>query len=159
MGWTFRGNAYWQLIRESNKEKRLVWVQENLAAALTDSFTDVIWTDETSVQLESHRRHCFRKTGCQPQAKPRAKHPTKVHVWAGISWVGATEVVIFEGLMDADGYCCSLERGLLPFIREKLPTQHKLMQDNAPKHTSRKVSQFMDKLVENASRKPRLQSH
>ena len=30
-------------------------MQENLAAALTDGFTDVIWTDEMSVQLESHR--------------------------------------------------------------------------------------------------------
>jgi hypothetical protein len=71
MGWTFRGSAYCQLIREGNKEKRLVWAQENMAAALTDGFTDVIWTDETSVQLESHRRHSFRKTGCQPQPKPR----------------------------------------------------------------------------------------
>ena len=71
MGWTFRGSAYCQLIREGNKEKRLVWAQENLTAALTDGFTDVIWTDETSVQLESHRRHCFRKAGCQPRPKPR----------------------------------------------------------------------------------------
>ena len=151
MGLTFRGSAYCQLIRENNKEKRLVWAQENLTAALTDGFTDVIWTDETSVQLESHRRHCFRKTGCQPRPKPRylnmyiillhdiitfscrAKHPTKVHVRAGISWVGATQIVIFDGLMDAEGYSNILRAGLLPFIREKLPT-HKLMQDNDPKH-------------------------
>jgi hypothetical protein len=40
-----------------------------------------------------------------------AKHQVKVHVWAGISWVRATEIVIFEGMMDAQGYidgqhCC-----------------------------------------------------
>ena len=64
MGCTFRGSAYCQLIRVINKEKRLVWAQENLAAALTDGFTDVIWIEETSVQLESHRWHCFRKIGC-----------------------------------------------------------------------------------------------
>ena len=71
MGWTFRGSAYCQLIRDVNKEKRLVWAQENLTAALTNDFKDVIWTDETSVQLESHRRHSFRKTGRQPRPKPR----------------------------------------------------------------------------------------
>ena len=71
MGWTFRGSAYCQLIRNANKEKRLVWAQENLTAALHDGFTDVVWTDEASVQLESHSRHSFRKTGCQPRPKPR----------------------------------------------------------------------------------------
>ena len=74
----------------------------------------------------------------------RAKHPTKVHVWAGISWVGATEIVIFDGLMDAEGYADILRTGLLPFIREKLPLHHRLMQDNDPKHTSRLVRTFMD---------------
>lgn len=73
----------------------------------------------------------------------RAKHPTKVHVWAGVSWVGATQIVIFDGLMDAEGYSNVLRAGLLPFIREKLPT-HKLMQDNDPKHTSRLVRGFME---------------
>jgi hypothetical protein len=75
----------------------------------------------------------------------RAKHPTKVHVWAGISWVGATDaVLIFDGVMDAEGYADILRTGLLPFITEKMPTHHKLMQDNDPKHTSRHVCEFME---------------
>ena len=70
-GWTFRGSAYYQPIRHANKEKRLAWARENLTASLTDGFTDVVWTEEASIQLESHRRHCFRKSGCQPRPKPR----------------------------------------------------------------------------------------
>ena len=31
----------------------------------------------------------------------RAKHPVKVHVWAGISWQGATGVCVFERKMNA----------------------------------------------------------
>ena len=46
MGWTFRGSAYCQLTRDVSKEKRLIWAQENLTAALEDGFTDVLWTDE-----------------------------------------------------------------------------------------------------------------
>ena len=30
LGWTFRGAAYCQLIREANKQKRLDWAQEHL---------------------------------------------------------------------------------------------------------------------------------
>ena len=59
LGWTFRGTAYCQMIRDVNKEKRLAWALANKDA----TFEDVIWTDETSVQLESHRRFCCRKRG------------------------------------------------------------------------------------------------
>lgn len=97
LGWTYCGSAYCQLIRQQNKEKRLEWAQ----MYLHDNFDNVIFSDETTVQLETHRRHCYRKLGEKPRPKPRAKHPTKVHVWAGISRRGATQVCIFEGIMTA----------------------------------------------------------
>ena len=71
LGWTFRGSAYCQLIRQANKEKRLDWAEKNLQAALKDEFKDVIWTDECSVMLECHRRFCCRKIGTQAKPKPR----------------------------------------------------------------------------------------
>ncbi len=64
--WTFRGAAYCQMIRDANKQKRLYWALDK-----TDrKFADVIWTDETSVQLESHRRFCCRKNQQKPRNKP-----------------------------------------------------------------------------------------
>ena len=75
LGWTYRGSAYCQLIRQANKEKRLEWAR----AHLHDNFEDVLWTDESSVQLQCHKRFCCRKKGEQPRPKPRAKHPVKVH--------------------------------------------------------------------------------
>ena len=62
-----------------------------------DTFDDVIWSDETSVQLEAHRCFCYRKEGMKPKPKPRPKHSIEVHVWAGISVKGPTNVCIFEG--------------------------------------------------------------
>jgi hypothetical protein len=71
LGWTRRGTPYCQLIRAPNCAKRLEWAQLNLGR----TFDDVIWTDETSVQMESHRRfHCYKK-GQKPRYKPRPKHP------------------------------------------------------------------------------------
>lgn len=67
LGWTFRGSAYCQLIRDVNKVKRLNWAQQNR----DDDFEDVIWTDECTVQLENHRRFCCRKVGQRPKPKPR----------------------------------------------------------------------------------------
>ena len=54
LGWTFRGSSYCQLIREANKEKRLSWAHKYRGEA-DDGFGDVLWTDESSVQLEAHR--------------------------------------------------------------------------------------------------------
>lgn len=67
LGWTFRGSAYCQLIREGNKIKRLDWAREHLQ----DNFDNVVWTDECSVQLETHKRFCCRKQGEPPRPKPR----------------------------------------------------------------------------------------
>ena len=71
LGWTFRGSSYCQLIRESNKGKRLDWALEYKDEAAADGFQDVVWTDESSIQLETHRRFCCRKQGERPKNKPR----------------------------------------------------------------------------------------
>lgn len=141
LGWTFRGSAYCQLIRDANKIKRLEWAK----AYINGTFEDVIWSDESSIQLETHRRHCYRKKGSPPTLKPRAKHPTKVHVWAGISAQGATSICIFNGIMNAELYVNILQQFLIPFIQKKFPTHTpRFMQDNDPKHTSRLAQRFFE---------------
>ena len=140
LGWTLRGTRYCQLIRNANKPKRVQWARENI----NNNFEDVIWTDETSVWLEQHAKRSYRKKGVAAKRKPKPKHPLKLHVWAGISRRGCTKVCIFKGIMDADLYTSILEQTLLPFINEKYPDGHKFMQDNDPKHRSKKAQTFFE---------------
>ena len=65
----------------------------------------------------------------------RPKHPTKVHVWAGISEHGRTGICAFEGILK-ELFVEILDGTLLPFVEEIYPSGHKFMQDNGPKHTS-----------------------
>ena len=67
LGWTFKGSKYCQLIRVVNKTKRLEFARQHRH----DSFDDVVWTDECSVQLERHARKCWRKRKERPKNKPR----------------------------------------------------------------------------------------
>ena len=73
LGWTFRGSAYCQLICIVNKQKRLEWTCNNLAE-VESGFLDVTWTDEQSIQLETHKRHSYRKVENAPKCKLRYVH-------------------------------------------------------------------------------------
>lgn len=84
LGWTPKGSSYCQMIRDVYKEKRLKFARENKDM----TYLDTIYTDETTVQIETHRRTCCYKRGRKPCYKPKPKHPVKVHVWAGISHRG-----------------------------------------------------------------------
>lgn len=55
LGWTFWGSAYCQLLQDVNKQKRLKWARACQGEA-ADGFNNVIWTDECTVQLETHLR-------------------------------------------------------------------------------------------------------
>ena len=138
IGWTSKSTCYCQMIRDVNKVKRLEWARENKNM----SFDDVIYTDETTVQIETHRRTCCYKRGQKPRYKPKPKHPVKVHVWAGISHRGRTNLCIFDGKMNAALFVAILEKSLVPFIRNVYPDGHHFVQDNDPKHCSRLARKF-----------------
>ena len=88
---------------------------------MNETFDNVIFTDETTIQLEQHSRVCFRKTYHPRTLKPHPKHSVKIHVWGGISKKGATRPVMFTGNMNARRLKQILQAGLVPFINEKFP--------------------------------------
>ena len=133
------GTKYSQMIREVNKEKRLKWAKENLDM----TFQDVIYTDETTVQIETHRCTCY-KWGYKPRYKHKPKHPVKVHVRAGISHRGRTKLCISEGKMNAPLVILILRSSLLPLIKEIFPDGHCSVQDNDPKHCSKLARKFYE---------------
>ena len=105
LGWIYRGSAYCQLIRNENKQKQLEWARANH----NNNFDDVIWSDESSIVTDDT---AAERRGKSPRPKPQPKHPTKVHVWTGISKKGATGICIFEETMDSILYCEILRRTL-----------------------------------------------
>ena len=124
LGWSFTTARYCQAIHEANKTKRLDWCNKRIGEK--ETFDDMIFTNESTVQLECHRRKCFRKKKMPRKLKYEHKHPPKVHVWEGISKEGATQLVIFTGIMNATKYGDILSVSFLPFIKDRFPDGHRL---------------------------------
>ena len=136
-GWICTRPHYCQLIRDQNKVKRKEWCQRQLGRG--ETFDDVIFTDECTVQLNHHGRK-----ENEPRAlKQRPKHPAKIHIWGGISKRGATCIVMFNGIMNAVRYGKIIEASLVSFVRTYFPDGHRLQQDNDPKHCSVGFSGFI----------------
>ena len=143
---------YCQVIRDANKQRRLDWC--TMLIAEKDRFDEIIFTDESTFQLECHQRKCFHKM--PRKLKYTHKHPPKIHVWAGRSKRDATKIVKFSELMTVTRYSDILSVSFLPF-QEKYPHGH--CQDNDPKHRSKYIQRFFSykwsTLVEESSRVPR----
>ena len=131
LGWTTKHTRYCQLMSEVNIEKRMEWCLDRVIADDFD-MEDVIWTDECSVQLGSHTKTTYHKQGAPSRMASRPKHPPKVHVWAGISAIGATGIVILTGILMATRYTDILEAALITFIEEHYPEHRRFQQDNDP---------------------------
>ena len=110
----------------------------------TDEFKNVVWTNESSVQLRRHGQTRRVKIGKESQLKPQAKHTLKVDVWADVSARGATNICIFDQTMDAT-LCIKILQGfLLPFIKEKFQgSGYRFMQDNDSNTRVRRQKNFI----------------
>lgn len=75
LGWIGKRTRYCALISENNKDKRVAWCKERLQTGDLQ-FENVVWTDECSVQLESHRRWTFHRIG-EPARLTKPKHPPR----------------------------------------------------------------------------------
>jgi len=141
LGWVRSGTKYCQMVRGANKEKRLSFCVELLLKK--EEFNDVVFTDESTVRCERFLPKQYRRIGERAIYRPKPKHPLSVHVWAGISKNGTTDIAIFTGIMNSTGYQRILEDYLKPFVANVYPEGHRLWQDNDPKHTSKSTQEWM----------------
>ena len=148
LGWNSKKTRYCALISEINKEKRMTWCLDRIAEGDLE-LSDVIWTDECSIQLESHCKIVYQKQGQPIRLAGRPKHPPKIHVWGGGGISTATPIVIFTGTLIATRYTRILDAALLPFIQQHYPDKHRFQQDNDPKHTSRWAQTYFEQQVIN----------
>ena len=66
-----------------------------------------------------------------------------MNVIGGISRLGPTKLLMFNGLMDAPAFETLMREFFIPFVNEKMPTFHILHIDNCPSHTATETNTFI----------------
>ena len=67
-------------------------------------------------------------------------------VWGCMGWNGVGKLIEVQGAMDAQQYCDILDDGVVEsFEKLEVPEEERIFQqDNDPKHTSKKASQWFE---------------
>ena len=80
LGWTKTKRKYGQLISVKNRQLRVQWCL--LALANKETFSDIIFVDESCIEMQSSGRIFFyqkrSKMECPTLKVPKPKHPYKV---------------------------------------------------------------------------------
>jgi transposase len=115
-----------------------------------DDWKYALFTDEKTFQVGSTKHKSWQDPKNRKTDEVK-RHPAKIHVWAGIGLHFKTELYFFTGNMNADVYCKILTKrlppahafDLRPYDRDKWV----VVQDNDPKHKSKKGTKVLDDLA------------
>ena len=73
LGWVSTTQAYCQTVREAKRPKRLEYALRSIRTQ--EKFLDVIFTDESTVKIQTSTGKCFVQKGEEKQMKPK---PTSI---------------------------------------------------------------------------------
>lgn len=122
----------------------------------SSKWRNILWSDETKIVLFNpgiHEKFVRRP----PRTEYNIKYTTKtikhggcqVMAWGCFSWFGLGPIFWIKDIMDATAYVKILQEVMLPYAEEEMPLKWIFMQDNDPKHTSRKAKNwFVENKVE-----------
>ena len=113
----------------------------------------ILWSDETKINRigSDGRVYTWKEKGAPLSDRtttPTVKHGggNNLMVWGCMGWNGVGKLTEVEGKMDAVQYCEILEDGVVESF-EKLEVEEEeriFQQDNDPKHTSKKATQWFE---------------
>jgi transposase len=132
------------VVSQKNKEKRVEYCRQYR----NFNMKNVLFTDESSFQLNSNTLKVFVKKG---QARPRVNryNPNyKIMVWGGISHYGKTALKIIEGTLNGESYRKLVLRGKRAEVKRFMGSRRWwFQQDRAPCHRQKLTIDFIKRNI------------
>jgi transposase len=137
LGYDYINNKKTWLTPE-HKAKRVDWAIKHR----TYDFTWVLFSDETSIQLDAPKRAGWMRKG-EPIKTGRRRKGKKVHVWGAIGYDSKSTLFIFEQNLNAQLYVEILKTNLFPWKGNALKRKTVFQQDGDSKHTAHITQNFL----------------
>jgi hypothetical protein len=144
LGWHKRKTGFCQFVSYKNRIERVAYAKAYLK--FNETFQETVFIDESTIKCNKNgNMQWYRKNPGETKngLVGKYKHETCVHVTGGISRKGPTNLIIFKGNMKAGDYQMLLRKIILS-IDDKYPVYYKLHMDNAPTHTSKSTTRFIE---------------
>uniref|UniRef100_A0AC34GAP6 Tc1-like transposase DDE domain-containing protein n=1 Tax=Panagrolaimus sp. ES5 TaxID=591445 RepID=A0AC34GAP6_9BILA len=145
LGFTWRKMKKVQVISPQNRQKRLdtraFWESENY------DFRNYLFVDECTVVLGRQQQFCWVRKGEKVPCKGRVTHGSGYHVFAGISWRGATDILVWNSKhrMNSAFYCNHNIKEIVAKARHLFEAgQFQLVQDNHRAHVSNYTKNYLE---------------
>ena len=132
------------MLSEKNRLKRIEWALRNK----NKHWCHAVFSDEASFWLHAGKVRMWTK-GNQKWVIPTVKHSSKVHIWAAFSSMGTFPLCIFSHNLDAAFYVKILEWHLVENAKVYHDKKWFLIQDNDPKHTSKRAKKWISDNIPN----------
>ncbi|GMT16240.1 hypothetical protein PFISCL1PPCAC_7537, partial [Pristionchus fissidentatus] len=145
-GFCCYNTRYGHSVRLVNRPLRLSFCREQIEA--DNQFIHHVFTDECSVQLSANNRFVFCLRGdVERRVKSVHKNPVRVMIWGGISWRGATPLIMFDAgtKINSSTYQGMIESGYKEWSRRKFGDHATLIQDNAPAHKAERTKEYFER--------------
>lgn len=151
MGFNGRRPRRKPFINKKNQLKRLNFARDHLSKPMT-FWDNVLWSDESKINLfgGDGNRRVWRK----PNEALKIKNITltvkhgggNIMVWGSMTSAGVGSLEFIDVRMNADVYVDLVGRNIPSSVKKlKLGRRYVFQQDNDPKHTSRKATDFFKK--------------
>ncbi len=140
------------LLKRAHRQEHLKFARYHENWTVED-WKRILWSDETKInRIGSDGRTYTWKMKGEPLSDrittPTVKHGggNNLMVWGSMAWGGVGVLSEVQGIMNADQYCDILDGGVVEsFEKLEIPEEERMFQqDNDPKHTSKKATQWFE---------------
>lgn len=138
------------LLRAKNIKQRIEFATSNLASANTRNWKNVLYSDETKLNLFGSDGRIYVRSGKNQELNPRHTVKTVKHgggnikIWGCFSYAGVGPIFWIKENMTKELYFEILEGVMLPYAEDNIPLIWTFQHDNDPKHTAKVVTRWFE---------------
>ena len=132
------------VLSEVQRKNRLEWAKKHQNM----DWSKVVFTDESTIMLGTTKKRTWQLKGI-PKIRHVFKHPARVHIWGCISKNGFGKLKMFTKNLDSELMCSIYKIQLMSSVKKIFSLANQqwiLLEDNDPKHTSKKSTKLKEEL-------------